>query len=143
MANIAPRRVLIVDDEERVLLVFEGALLALGPHYEISTASSGTEALQKLQEEPFDLVITDVRMPRLGGIELTERIRATENREDTKVIWITAYGGEETQREADRLNVLRCLAKPVEIQELRRAVRTALNNNNASASSYPGIHSTP
>lgn len=132
MANIAPRRVLIVDDEERVLLVFEGALLALGPNYEIATANSGIEALQKLQEQPYDLVISDVRMPRLSGIELTERIRATAGREDTKVIWITAYGNEETQREAERLHVLCCLSKPVEIQELRRAVRDAVSNGQHS-----------
>lgn len=127
MANIVPKQILLVDDEERVLLVFEGALLALGPNYQISTANSGAEALQKLASQHYDLVVTDLRMPRIGGIELTEAIRADEAIAHTRVIWITAFGNEDTQRAADRLNVLRCLAKPVEIQELRRAVREAVN----------------
>lgn len=120
----ARSRILIVDDEELVLLVLRDGLAALGDQYEIETAQSGLEALRKAKEAAFDLVITDLRMSDMGGVELTEAIRAWDPL--AMVIWITAYDCHKVRAEAERLAVYRCLDKPLEIPEIRAVVRQAL-----------------
>lgn len=118
------KRILIVDDDERVLFVLHDALAKAEDGYEVVTSRNGHEALDQCKERPFDLVVTDLRMPDMDGIELTEAIRALDP--STAVIWITAYGSREVRDEAVRLAVCDCLDKPLEIAEIRQAVREAL-----------------
>ena len=120
-----PKRILVVDDDERVLFVFHDALVRLGSEYEIVTARNGRTAQEKVRETPFDLIITDLRMPDVDGIALTEAIRA--HHAGATVIWMTAYGCHSVRAEAARLAVYRCLDKPLEISEIRDTVREALN----------------
>jgi two-component system response regulator YesN len=119
-------RVLVVDDDPMVLFVFSDTLRDLGDAYEIVTAQSGLKALDEVKEEPFDLVITDLSMPDLGGIELTEAIR--EESPDTAVVWITAYGCHSMYSEAARLDIHRCYDKPLEVDEILQVAREALDN---------------
>lgn len=119
------RRILIADDEARVLLILHDSLKKLGERYEIATALNGREALQLALDGPFDLVITDLRMPGLGGIELARRVKAA--RPDTEFIWITAYGCHNVAEECAHLGILACLDKPLEIREIRTRVREALH----------------
>ena len=123
------KRILVVDDDERVLLVVHDALMRLGCEFEIATARNGREALEKVREAPFDLIITDLRMPDVDGIALTEAIREIDL--EVVVIWMTAYGCHAMRDEAARLAVYRCLDKPVEIGEIREAVRQALRAGEA------------
>jgi DNA-binding NtrC family response regulator len=118
------KRILVVDDDERVLFVFRGALVRLGSDYEIVTAQNGCEALERAREASFDLVITDLRMPDMDGIALTEAIRAMDS--GVVVIWVTAYGCHKLKADAARLAVYGCLDKPVEINEIRETARKAL-----------------
>ncbi len=118
------KRILVVDDDERVLFVLHDILAGLGSEYEIVTAQSGYEALDKAREMPFDLLIADLRMPGMDGVELTEAVRALSL--STVVIWMTAYGSQETSAEAQRLGVYSCLDKPLEVAEIRRIAREAL-----------------
>jgi DNA-binding NtrC family response regulator len=92
--------------------------------YRVVTAQDGTEALRMVTAQPFDLVISDVRMPGIDGIELVEAIRASKL--NTAVIWVTAYGCHRLQAESDRLNVYCCLDKPLRIGEIRQAALEAL-----------------
>jgi DNA-binding NtrC family response regulator len=119
-----PKRILIVDDDDRVLFVFHRTLVRLGSEYEVVTARNGREALDSIREKAFDLVITDLRMPDMDGLELTEAISALDS--DTIVIWMTAYGYHRSRLDAARLGVYRCLDKPLEIAEIRQVVREAL-----------------
>ena len=118
------KRILVVDDDERVLLVLHDILAGLGSQYEVVTAQSGYEALDKARKTPFDLLIADLRMPGMDGVELTEAIKALSP--STVVIWITAYGSQETSAEAQRLGVYRCLDKPLEVAEIRQIALEAL-----------------
>jgi DNA-binding NtrC family response regulator len=118
------KRILIVDDDERVLFVLHDTLVRVENGYEVVTSRSGREALDQFKERPFDLVVTDLRMPDMNGIELTEAIRALDP--SAAVIWITAYGSHEVRDELARLAVCDCLDKPLEIAEIRQAVREAL-----------------
>ena len=120
------RRILIADDEARVLFVLHESLKRLGKGYEITTAHSGREALALALERSFDLIISDLRMPGIGGVELARAVKASEP--NTDFIWITAYGCHNVADECARLGILVCLDKPLEIREIRRTVREALED---------------
>ena len=126
---IIPRRILIVDDDPMVLFVFRDTLKDLGEAYEIVATSSGHEALNKIKDKPFDLVITDLNMPHLGGVQLTEAIRKTSP--STAVVWITAYGCHSRFVDAERLGVYRCCDKPLEVEDILQLAREALGMETA------------
>lgn len=119
------QRILIADDDQRVLLVLQATLERMKNGFQIEVAGDGRQALEKVEAQPFDLVITDVRMPGIDGVELVEAIRALKL--DTAVIWITAYGCHNLQAECSRLDVYCCLDKPLRIGEIRQAARAALD----------------
>ena len=120
------KRILIVDDEKRVLFVLRKTLERVDAGYEIVTASDGRAALEAFADAPSDLVITDLRMPGMDGVALTEAVRRQDS--DVVVIWISDFGCRQVQNTAKRLNVYRCMNKPLEIQEIREAVRQALQS---------------
>jgi DNA-binding NtrC family response regulator len=118
------KMILIVDDEERILFVLEHALRKLTDGVEVETAGTGGEALRKARKRSFDLVISDLIMPDMDGVELTERIRDLSS--ECAVIWMTAYGCQSFQAEAERLGVYCCVEKPLEIQRFRDLARRAM-----------------
>ena len=114
---------LIVDDEQSyrqlLTLVFEG-----DGHY-IRTAMNGREALSLLQDEPADVIISDVKMPDMDGIELLRAVR--EVAPDTGVVLMTAFASVETAREAFKLGADDFIQKPFDVEELKIIVRKALD----------------
>ncbi len=134
------KRILLVDDEEPVLFVLSEGLAMLGEEYEIVTAGGGHEALDKMEEMSFDLVITDIRMPDIDGLQFTEIIKALNPA--AVVIWITAYDCYKMRGDADRLGVYRCLDKPLEIEEIRRTVREALGEGRSKPEAGSGESSS-
>ena len=83
------RRILLVDDEANVLYAMRDALARLGCEVEIVTAQNGKKALDEVRAQAFDLIVTDLRMPEMGGVQLTEAVKAIHPA--TVVIWMTAY----------------------------------------------------
>lgn len=118
--------VLLVDDEKRVLFVLEGALAKLGNGVEVITANSAREGLEMMRDRGVDLVITDLIMPDIDGVEFTERIRSSDG--DVIVVWMTAYGCHSFREQAQRLGVERCVQKPLEIDQVRTIAREALDH---------------
>jgi two-component system response regulator AtoC len=125
------KRILVVDDEPAVLFVLHDTLLELGSEYEIVAADNGSEALDYARQSPFDLVITDLSMPDMGGIQFTEAIQA--QCPNIPVIWLTAYGSYNVSADARRLNVYSCRDKPLEISEILDLAREALGANNGKS----------
>ncbi len=118
------RMILIVDDEERVLFVLRNALTKLDNDVEVVTAGTAEDALRKATDTPFDVVVTDMIMPDMDGIEFTERMRDANS--ESAFVWMTAYGCRSFEGEAERLGVFRCVEKPLEIHEFRTVVREAI-----------------
>ena len=118
-------RILIVDDQPLVRFVMERALEKLAFDCELLAVGDGREALEALNSQAFDLIITDLRMPDVDGVELTERARARGSA--AAVVWITAYGCARYRTEAERLNVFRCVEKPLEVHLMRQVAREALD----------------
>lgn len=119
-------RILVVDDQQLVLFVMARALEKLDLDCEVLGVSTGQEALDAVEDHTIDLVITDVRMPDMDGVELTERLRTGGC--EAVVVWITAYGCQELRAEAERLRVFRCVEKPLEVNLIRRVAREALQS---------------
>jgi DNA-binding NtrC family response regulator len=122
-----PRRILIVDDDESVRFVVRRTLMSLRGDFSIATAEGGREALDQLAENAFDLLITDIRMPGMDGVQLTESIRALDT--ELVVVWMTGCGWEDVRTAAARLGVGICLRKPLEIGELRASLLAALGSD--------------
>lgn len=118
-------RVLLVDDDSQVLFVLRAALERMTAPCEIVTAQDGQAAYRLWRTSDFDLLITDIRLPGIDGIILTELVRAQAP--TFPVIWMTAYGCRVVREDAARLHVFRCLEKPVEVAEFRQIVRQALD----------------
>ena len=112
------KTVLIVDDEKNILLTLSQSLEAL--QLETDTATNGEEALAKLKDKEFGLILLDIRMPGMDGMEVLHRVR--EIRPDIRVIMITAYGTVESAVEAMKLGAVDFLQKPFDPQEIRELV---------------------
>ena len=125
------KRILIVDDEARVLLILHDTLQRLGSTFEIVTAQSSSEALKIATKEAFDLLITDLRMPGMDGVELTRALKSMYPA--ISVVWITAYGCHKTSVESAKLGVFRCLDKPLEIKQIRQVAQEALGRTQVYA----------
>ncbi len=125
------KRILVVDDDERVLFVLRRTLMRVSNGYEIVTARNSREALDEISARPFDLVITDLRMPGMDGVELTDKIRVLSS--DTVMIWITAHGCHKVEAEVTRLSVYKCLEKPLKVTDIRQIVQEALRSINGQA----------
>jgi DNA-binding NtrC family response regulator len=118
------KRILIVDDEAQVLYIMSTALRMLDANLDVVIAHSGRQALKEIGDGPFDLIITDLKMPGVGGLELTEAVRSRAP--GTAVVWITAYGCYHVHDDSRRLGVFRCLDKPVSISRIRQVALEAL-----------------
>ena len=118
--------VLVVDDEQGLLDVYEEALGGRG--YRVLRASNGEEALERLREHPVDLVLTDLKMPRMGGMELLCRIK--ESGMDPDVIFLTGYGNVENAVECLQLGASDYLLKPFQFQQLFQKIDKALSERN-------------
>lgn len=119
MANI-----LIVDDEVSILQLFQMALQK--KDYTVDTANSAAEALKKLKQNFFDIVVTDLSMPETTGMELLTKVR--ELYPETAVIMMTAYGSTKTAVDAIKLGAYDYLTKPLQLDDLQKTVQNALSH---------------
>jgi two-component system NtrC family response regulator len=119
------KRVLVVDDEESLRRVTQLKLQQAG--YEASTAADGSSALELLSRNPQHLVITDMKMPGMSGIDLLRKIK--EEYPETIVIVVTAFGTIESAVEAMRLGAYDYLIKPINSDALKMVVSRALEHH--------------
>ena len=118
------RRVLVVDDDESLRRVTQVQLEQAG--YETKVAADGNEAMRLLLKFPQDLVITDLRMPEMSGLELLRRIHSEYP--DTVVVMMTAFGAVSTAVEAIKAGAYDYITKPVHADELEFVVRRSLEH---------------
>jgi two-component system, NtrC family, response regulator len=115
--------ILVVDDEKNYLLVMETLLTGAG--YEVLTVDSGEEALEQTRRNDLDLMITDMKMPRMSGIELMEQLKQVYP--DLPVIMMTAYGTVEKAVEAMKKGAFDYILKPFKNEELLLTISKALD----------------
>ncbi|MCK5849737.1 MAG: sigma-54-dependent Fis family transcriptional regulator [Kiritimatiellae bacterium] len=120
-------KILLVDDEPSILSVLCTLLKAEG--YEVSSALAGEKGKEMLLSEDFDLMISDIRMSPINGMELLKI--SHDERPNTAVIMLTAYGSVETAIEALKLGAFDYVTKPFKVDELLITVQRALEYNKA------------
>ncbi|MFI5338600.1 MAG: response regulator [Candidatus Methylomirabilales bacterium] len=111
-------RVLVVDDEPAIVDLLREFLAAKG--YEVLTASEGEEALRKVKEERPHLILLDVRLPKMGGLEVLKRVREIDH--EAGVIMVTAVNEEETGNQALQMGAFDYITKPLDFQYLERSL---------------------
>jgi len=122
-----PKKVLIIDDEEIVTRSFDLLLRKVG--YKVSIASNGQDAQKIAGEETLDLIICDIRMPGMNGVETIKAIQSKNRHPESgniPVIFITGYADEKLEEEAKQLKPLACLYKPFDNAEILQTIRTSL-----------------
>lgn len=115
-------QILIVDDESVVRHAFERILSS--ERCDVTAVGSGPEALQAMAQQPFDVVLLDLRMPGMDGMTVLRTIK--QNWPDSEVVVITGYAALQTAKESVALGAFDYLAKPVGPQEVIHVTREAL-----------------
>jgi two-component system chemotaxis response regulator CheY len=117
-------KILVVDDDKTTRKLLGLYLKAKG--YEIVTAENGLDALEKLGTENINLVVSDMNMPYMDGIELTKNIRADENLKSLPVIMVTTEADEEEKKKAHEAGVDDYLVKPANAEQISDSVKKIL-----------------
>lgn len=120
-------KILVVDDEEGARELFNTILTDEG--YEVTLANNGQDALSRMKSSTYDLVVTDIKMPGMDGLQLLQELRKTGCQAD--VIMVTAYGEVESYLKAMSLGAAEYINKPIRIKELKRIVQKVLTERKA------------
>ena len=118
--------VLIVDDESMLVTLLRRHVTNAG--YDVDVATNGQEALDKIEENPPDLVLLDLMMPRMNGFETCRRIRANQKTKELPVIIITALHSETDSSDAANCGANEFLTKPVDGPNLVKRIRHHLGS---------------
>jgi DNA-binding NtrC family response regulator len=116
-------RIMIIEDDEEMRSVLKDFFEEEG--FEIDSASNGVDALRILSKDHFDLIITDIRMPGLTGLDILPRIKSLEP--ETPIVVITAYGGDDVRRRSIERGATTYLEKPIRLSHLRTLVREVVS----------------
>jgi len=121
------KKILVIDDEELIIKSLRKLLEKNG--YDVFVAKNGQDALIMTEEEDFDLIIADIRMPGMNGVDTIESIY--KNKQNNKlrqipVIFITGYADKEIEQRAEELKPVAYIYKPFDIQELVNKVKKVL-----------------
>ncbi len=118
---MASVRILIVDDEDELVSALVERLNLRG--FQAEGVTTGAEALTRLAETPFDVVLLDVKMPELGGLEVIKKIK--EERPNLEVILLTGHSSAQDAEKGKMLGAFDYLMKPVKIDDLIRILLLA------------------
>jgi len=115
-------RILVVDDEKDVCDIFKKTLTQEG--YDVFTAPDGESGIEIVKEKKPDIVLLDLKMPKMGGIEVLQRIKEIDK--NTVVIIITGYGSMDSARMAMRLGAFDYITKPIDLNYVKAVVKDGL-----------------
>jgi len=121
MRNDENFRILIVDDNRELREILEEYLRGEGS--QVEGANNGKEALEKHYKEPFDLIVTDLNMPEVPGMELIKTIKKDDN--DIEFVIITGYASMDSAVEAVKMGAFDYIVKPFRMEELQVVVKNA------------------
>jgi DNA-binding response OmpR family regulator len=129
------RRILVVDDEKNVRFTVAHALRSDG--YTVEAASSGAEGLELAGSGRYDLILVDLRMPGMTGIDMLRELRRRDP--EMPAVIITAYGVPQQLVEAAELGAIDCIHKPFSIQKVRAIVREVLEREASQSETVEAI----
>jgi len=124
------KKILLIDDDRLILMTLKRLLTKGG--YIVTTALSGQGALRRMEEDGFDLIISDIKMPQMDGIETIRKIReylAQNHKNPIPEIFITAYAKEEIYQKALELKAVGYIEKPFDIKTLLQTTKKAIERS--------------
>jgi DNA-binding response OmpR family regulator len=127
------RRVLVVEDDESIRSML-AVLLEQGEQFALELAADGAEAIRRAKENPPDVVVLDLRLPRVDGLDVARRLRAEPQTKRTWIVAISAHAGRDEALAAGCDDFLR---KPLDIAELEASVRRGLDRGRPPAGGWP------
>ncbi len=116
-------RILLVDDEEDLVYILAERLVLRG--FQAEVATSGVDALRRVREEDFSVLILDVKMPGICGLEVMTEVK--QRRPDLPIILLTGHGSVVRQETKTRERAFDCLMKPIDIDRLTEAIKSAVD----------------
>jgi DNA-binding NtrC family response regulator len=131
---VARLTILVLDDEPIVGKRLKPALAKSG--YEVDVVQTGADALRLIEERAYDIVVTDIRMEGVDGLDVLRQVRARSPR--TLVIMITGFATVELAREALTMGAFDFIAKPFKLDDLRRTILRAAENIEKAGASNRG-----
>lgn len=120
-------RILIIDDEEIMRCFLSDIFKDMG--YQVEMAGCGEEGVSLFKQRPFQVVISDIKMPGMSGVDVLEQIMALEN--TTKVILITGYASVDSADRSVKLGASEYITKPFEMDHIRSVVQNIINAERA------------
>ena len=115
-------KILVVDDEEALRTVLSGELSSEG--YDVKSAGDGDEAIEVLENEAFDLVLLDIKMPRVNGFDVLKHVK--ETRPKTKVVMLTGFADLKNAIESKKLGAEDFVSKPYDLIDLLTTIERVL-----------------
>jgi DNA-binding NtrC family response regulator len=115
-------KILVVDDEDALRTVLSGELVSEG--YDVRTAADGDDAISNVQKENFDLVLLDIKMPRMNGFEVLKFIK--EKQPKTKVVMLTGFADLKNAIESKKLGAEDFVSKPYDLVDLLTTIERVL-----------------
>jgi len=131
-------RILLADDEQTIREVVSDYLDQLG--HQVTQCGNGHQALDLFKRDPFPMVLTDIRMPGLNGIELLQGVKETPQGQNSDIVLITGYGELDSAIQAFRAGAYDYLLKPVELIELRAVVDRIAEHQSLLKENYELTH---
>lgn len=126
------KSILIIDDEKNIRMTLEKALSGAG--YEVESAINGENGLQKLKDEEYPVILLDMNLPGINGIEVLRKLNEFDF--NTRVIMITGYGNVETAVEAMKLGAVDYLRKPFKPEEIKDLVEEVFRRYKLESEDY-------
>jgi len=121
-----PNKIMVVDDEENLLILLKGLLESHG--FDAVTMKNGRECLDAIEREKPDLLILDVMMPEMNGLDVAGKIRANPKTKKTMIIFLTVLGSKEINHKTLRkLKAIDYITKPFDNEDLIRRVKWAIS----------------
>jgi DNA-binding NtrC family response regulator len=115
------KRIVIVDDSIDIGRLLQATLLTLDPHLSISVVPSAEEAMLEAGRSPLDLLVTDMRLPGINGLEMVNKVRAKYPQ--AKVIMVSGLADDDLEERAKKTGVLKFFHKPLPMQEFLETAR--------------------
>jgi two-component system response regulator YesN len=117
------KRMLMVDDHRLFMIALEGILLAGGNNWQTVKAIDAVTALTEIENQTFDLIVTDFAMPGMNGLDFVEIVR--QSMPDTPIILLSGHDLSKYRNEVEHLNIFRVLRKPVPVDIFLNTIREA------------------
>lgn len=118
-------KILVIEDEEAIRRVLNKILTEQDAAYDVFTVENGLDGLQEIEKQHFDLILCDIKMPKMDGIEVLQNIKSRQP--DLPVIMLSGHGDLETAVETMRLGAFDYISKPPDLNRLMNTIGHALS----------------